>query len=360
MMQYKNKMQEETVRLEEERSQHRTWTEQAISEYDAYLAGNNKNGNLLNASNKERIDYRVRELSSNINGSQQAYNNRKQEIDRLPVSLEAESQYQQRRGKIWIDDLQGIQQKLKDQTVQYERIFKREFVLNIYEMAQSSRSDIADINKELRKLQFSTKYQFDVKLLDDSSDYAKILRYAAYLQDTNNMADGQMLLSSLVGYENDEVEVREKEIKHIINKIIEKNDSKEVEKFADYRNYMSYEIIINNDEVKNGRLSKQVGYNSGAGTQIPYTLILSAALSMLYNVRINSVRLLFIDEPFEKMSDHNIKLMLDFFKNQDFQVIFCAPPNKLESIGSECGVIIPVLKISNDNMQIGKVKFHEQ
>ena len=55
------------------------------------------------------------------------------------------------------------------------------------------------------------------------------------------------------------------------------------------------------------------------------------------------------------MSDHNIKLMLDFFKNQDFQVIFCAPPNKLESIGNECGVIIPVLKISNDNMQIGKV-----
>ena len=71
-------------------------------------------------------------------------------------------------------------------------------------------------------------------------------------------------------------------------------------------------------------------------------------------------KLQFIDEPFEKMSDHNIKLMLDFFKNQNFQVIFCAPPNKLESIGSECGVIIPVLKITNDNMQIGKVKFHEQ
>ena len=59
------------------------------------------------------------------------------------------------------------------------------------------------------------------------------------------------------------------------------------------------------------------------------------------------------------MSDHNIKLMLDFFKNQDFQVIFCAPPNKLESIGSECGVIIPVLKNANDDMLIGKVKFHD-
>src|SRR5699024_12125670 len=53
----------------------------------------------------------------------------------------------------------------------------------------SARSDIADINKELRKLRFSTKYQFDVKMLGDSSDYAKILRYAEYLQESNDMGD---------------------------------------------------------------------------------------------------------------------------------------------------------------------------
>lgn len=299
-------------------------------------------------------------VEKKFKGKEQAYNNRKQEVDKLPIGLEYEADYQRRRGKIWIDDLQGIQQKLKEQTITYERIFKREFVLNIYNTAKDAKDDISDINKELRKLQFSTKYQFDVKMLNDNSDYAKILRYAEYLQETNNMSDGQMTFTSLMSYENDEVETREREIRDIINKIIDHNDIAEIKKFADYRNYMSYEIIINNDEVKDGKLSKQVGYNSGAGTQIPYTLILSAALSMLYNVRVNSVRLIFIDEPFEKMSDHNIKLMLDFFKNQNFQVIFCAPPNKLESIGSECGVIIPVLKISNDNMQIGEIKFHEQ
>lgn len=348
-------------RLEEERISAHSAVEAAIREYDGYLAGENKNGGILQYETKTRVDRRVRELEANINGKQQSYNNRKQEVDRLPVGLEHEAAYQKRRGKIWIDDLQGIQQKLKEQTVTYERIFKREFVLSIYETAQTARSDISDINKELRKLQFSTRYQFEVKLLNDSSDYAKILRYAKYLQETNNMADeGQLSFTSFMGYDNDEVETREREIKDIINKIIDKNDMAEIKKFADYRNYMSYEIIINNDEVKDGKLSKQVGYNSGAGTQIPYTLILSAALSMLYNVRVNSVRLIFIDEPFEKMSDHNIKLMLEFFKNQDFQVIFCAPPNKLESIGSECGVIIPVLKLSNDNMQIGKVKFHGQ
>ena len=357
----KTRKEEAQKRLEEARISAHSAVETAVREYDGYLAGENKNGGLMQYETKTRVDRRVRELEANIHGKQQAYNNRKQEIDRLPIGLEYEAAYQKRRGKIWIDDLQGIQQKLKEQTVTYERIFKREFVLSIYETAQTARSDISDINKELRKLQFSTRYQFDVKLLNDSSDYAKILRYAKYLQETNNIADeGQMTFTSFMGYDKDEVETREKEIKDIINKIIDKNDVAEIRRFADYRNYMSYEIIINNDEVKDGKLSKQVGYNSGAGTQIPYTLILSAALSMLYNVRVNSVRLIFIDEPFEKMSDHNIKLMLEFFKNQDFQVIFCAPPNKLESIGSECGVIIPVLKLSNDNMQIGKVKFHGQ
>ena len=356
----RTKETEKQEELDAERMVNNSAVEKAMEEYDRYLSGDNPNGDLMVRATRERVDRRVRELEGNINGKQQAYNNRKQEVDKLPIGLEYEADYQRRRGKIWIDDLQGIQRKLKEQTITYERIFKREFVLNIYNTAKDAKDDISDINKELRKLQFSTKYQFDVKMLNDTSDYAKILRYAEYLQETNNISDGQMTFTSLMGYENDEVETREKEIRDIINKIIEHNDISEIKKFADYRNYMSYEIIINNDEVKDGKLSKQVGYNSGAGTQIPYTLILSAALSMLYNVRVNSVRLIFIDEPFEKMSDHNIKLMLDFFKNQHFQVIFCAPPNKLQSIGSECGVIIPVLKISNDNMQIGKVKFHEQ
>ena len=356
----KEKEIEKQAELNKERIVGNSSVEKAIEEYDQYLSGDNQNGGLMVRATKERVDRRVREIEGNIIGKEQAYNNRKQEVDKLPIGLEYEADYQRRRGKIWIDDLQGIQQKLKEQTITYERIFKREFVLNIYNSAKDAKDDISDINKELRKLQFSTKYQFDVKMLNDNSDYAKILRYAEYLQETNNMSDGQMTFTSLMSYENDEVETREREIRDIINKIIDHNDIAEIKKFADYRNYMSYEIIINNDEVKDGKLSKQVGYNSGAGTQIPYTLILSAALSMLYNVRVNSVRLIFIDEPFEKMSDHNIKLMLDFFKNQNFQVIFCAPPNKLESIGSECGVIIPVLKISNDNMQIGEIKFHEQ
>ena len=46
-------------------------------------------------------------------------------------------------------------------------------------------------------------------------------------------------------------------------------------------------------------------------------------------------------------------------KTQDFQVIFCAPPNKLDSIGKECDAVIPIKKINKSNMIIGAIKFYE-
>lgn len=346
--------------LEDLRILHGTETMRAMKEYDDFRAGISRTGDVMLPESRRKREGEKQSLEANILGGQKSYNMKKKPEDQLPEGLEQESRYLARKNRIWVDDLQEINAKMAEQTRRYESIFKNEFVLSLYQTALGAREDIAGINKELRKLKFSTRYQFDVNLLDDKSDYAKILRYAEYLKKVNKVDDGQMVFASLYGYEDDEIEQREKEIREIINRIIDKNDVGVIRDFADYRNYMSYEIVINNADVKDGKLSKQAGYNSGAGTQIPYTLILSAALSMLYNARVNSTRLIFIDEPFEKMSDHNIKLMLEFFQNQDFQVIFCAPPNKTDSIGFECDTVIPVLKVRKDNMQIGSVQFHER
>ena len=87
------------------------------------------------------------------------------------------------------------------------------------------------------------------------------------------------MFGGLYGYEENEIENRENEIGELINRIIDKNALGMIQAFADYKNYMSYEIIINNADIKDGKLSKQAGYNSGAGRQIPYTLILSAEAS---------------------------------------------------------------------------------
>ena len=168
-----------------------------------------------------------------------------------------------------------------------------------------------------------------------------------------------MTLEMVTNVSDADGERLEQEMKEIINRIIEKNSEETIARFADYRNYMTYEILITNQVLDRAKLSRQTGFNSGAEVQIPYLLILSSALLLIYNQRVNSTRLVFIDEPFAKMDPGNVKLMLDFMREQRLQVIFCSP-DKTESIGNECEVILPALRVRPDSMQLGIVQFHEE
>ncbi|RGE60575.1 hypothetical protein DWV46_07875 [Sellimonas intestinalis] len=170
--------------------------------------------------------------------------------------------------------------------------------------------------------------------------------------------DGQQVLGALSPFSQEEYQL-ERELKNIINRIIESNSEETIPRFADYRNYMTYEILITNDVLNRAKLSRQTGYSSGAEVQIPYLLILTSTLLMIYYQRTNSTRLVFIDEPFAKMDPGNVKLMLDFMKQQKLQVIFCSP-DKTETIGNECEVILPVLRVRQDSMQLGIVQFYER
>ena len=171
--------------------------------------------------------------------------------------------------------------------------------------------------------------------------------------------DGQGVFSFLGTHSDEEVQQLEQDLKQIINRVIEKNSEETIGRLADYRNYMTYEILITNEVLDRAKLSRQTGYNSGAEVQIPYLLILSSALLMIYNQRVNSTRLVFIDEPFAKMDPGNVKIMLDFMRRQGLQVLFCSP-DKTETIGDECEVILPVLRIRADSMKMGVVQFHER
>ncbi len=332
---------------------------EAKDEYNQFVDGKRETGDVMIASTRVRAEAEKRSCERDITNKQSVYNAGKRPEESLPIGIEHEHVYRKRKNRLQIDDFEGIKAKLVVQTQKYEGIFKNEFVLKIKTNIEEAQADIKDINRQLRKLQFTTTYQFDVKEITGTSDYAKILEYADYLKKTNRIDNGQIMLGDVVGYDENEAIKREEEIKEIVNRVISKNNNDLLNDFADYRNYMEYEVVVNNEEITNGRLSKLAGYNSGAGTQIPYTIILSAALSIIYNARKNSARLVFIDEPFEKMSDKNIKIMLDFFKSQEFQVIFCAPPNKLDSIGKECDAVIPIKKINKSNMILGAIKFYE-
>ena len=363
----KDKIEEKSGELAEQeekyrhyQTEHYTTARKAVDDYERYLANGKKGpGGLWSEKTRANISAIIKNHMEALIQKQGAYNLK--HAGNLLTGTEGRLQYAGRRERIWMDNLQEIRQKLEEQTRRYEDIFKNEFVLTILKSCERAREDLRNINRELAKLDFSAKYQFDVHYVKDGSEYAKVIEYARYLDEREQLGgsgDGQMLFDALTSVSNEEGQQLEEEMKQIINRIIEKNSEETIERFADYRNYMNYEILISNQILDRAKLSRQTGYNSGAEVQIPYLLILSSALLMIYNQRVNSTRLVFIDEPFAKMDPGNVKLMLKFMREQRLQVIFCSP-DKTESIGNECEVILPVLRASADSMQLGIVHFHE-
>ncbi|MGN6715263.1 SbcC/MukB-like Walker B domain-containing protein [Anaerocolumna jejuensis] len=331
----------------------------ATEDYDRFIA-NGRTGVGGNLKDRDRAERALKEAEKNLTSTQSAYNARRSPENRLSMGDNIRSVYEKRKTQIWMDDLQEIKERLREQTRRYEEIFKREFVLTVLKSCENAKDDLKLINAELSRLKFKSKYEFEVKYVKDGSNYEKILEYAKYLKEREDLgtSSGQMTLTMLTNYSDDKGEEMEKEIRKIINSIIDSNNKDQIEHYADYRNYMTYEILLTNDILSKAKLSRQSGYNSGAEVQIPYMLILLSALLMIYNDKLNSTRLVFIDEPFAKMDPSNVKIMLNFMKMQKLQMIFCAP-DKTEIIGNECNVVLPVLRTQADLMEIGIIEIHE-
>ncbi|MDO5344706.1 MAG: SbcC/MukB-like Walker B domain-containing protein [Lachnospiraceae bacterium] len=362
-----NTIETKSAELDKEKEQFReyeissyTVVQKAVEAYEKYEeAGKTGPGGIIAAETRGRLTRSIEQHRKELIGLQSGYNARHPEGS-VPIGESDRDVYARRKDRIWMDDLQEIREKMDAQTKRYEDIFKNEFVLTILKTCDKAQDDLKQINAELAKLNFSTRYQFDVHYVKDGSEYTKIIEYAKYLDEREKLGStsGQMTFDMLTSVSEEEGEQLERELKQIINRIIEKNSEETIARFADYRNYMTYEILMSNHILDRAKLSRQTGFNSGAEVQIPYLLILSSALLMIYNQKVNSTRLVFIDEPFAKMDPGNVKQMLDFMKKQNLQVIFCAP-DKTESIGNACEVILPVLRVRPDNMQLGIVQFHE-
>lgn len=353
---------EQEKQFQEYQTEYYTIVQRTVEAYEKYLENGRQGlGGLLAEDTRRRVGNSITQHERDLMQRQADYN-AKHAGRMLPRGTEGREAYAGRRERIWMDNLQEIRQKLDEQTRRYEDIFKNEFVLTILKSCERAREDLRQINGELAKLTFAAKYQFDVHYVKDGSEYAKVIEYARYLNEREQLggaADGQLTFEALTSVSDEEGGRLEAEMKQIINRIIEKNSGETIARFADYRNYMNYEILISNQILDRAKLSRQTGFNSGAEVQIPYLLILSSALLLIYNQRVNSTRLVFIDEPFAKMDPGNVKLMLKFMREQRLQVIFCSP-DKTESIGSECEVILPALRVRADSMQLGIVQFHEE
>lgn len=176
----------------------------AVEDYDRFVA-NGKTGQGGILKDRARAERNLKEAGENLRGRQAAYNASRAAHNQLPMTDGAIAAYQARKSRIWMDDREEIQVKLKEQTRRYEDIFKNEFVLTVLKSCETARDDLKLINAELAQLEFKSQYAFEVKYVKDGSHYEKILEYARYLKEREELGtvSGQMTLDAMTSYSDD-------------------------------------------------------------------------------------------------------------------------------------------------------------
>lgn len=221
--------------------------------------------------------------------------------------------------------IEEAKQKLEEQQHVLENAFMVDFVAEINEAIREAKEEIAEINKELKDIPFGKDtYQF--KMIE-RPDRMVFFNLCKKLESYMNSLDVYRIMN-----QNDEE--MEYNIRQFMDIILEEENEEE---YTDYRKYFKYDMRIlsrQDGEEITADLSKKQGSASNGEKQTPYFIILAASLLQCYPKNVSCARLAFIDEAFSALSRERIEQMVKFFESNKFQVIYGAPPEKIDSIGS--------------------------
>ena len=135
------------------------------------------------------------------------------------------------------------------------------------------------------------------------------------------------------------------EMEELFQKLtVSENGGQDVmQEYSDYRNYLDYDIEIRSRSGSRQMFSKIYGEKSGGETQTPYYVAIAASFAQVYNSK-DSVRLIMLDEAFDKMDDGRIESMMNLFFSMNLQVILVAPSAKIEIIGPYVNSVLVVYR----------------
>lgn len=214
--------------------------------------------------------------------------------------------------------------KVERQSEKLRYVFLHDFVAELNEKIISAKEEIAAINAELKRIPFGRDiYQFKMEEKTDRQIFFTICKNLDLYSETPALFTERTVSDEKLA---DDVQV-------FLNKIL---DTEQEEDYSDYRNYFTYDMTIRShigDEESEMDLSKKQGSASGGEKQTPYFIVLAASLMQFYPKEVCCARIAFIDEAFSALSKERIEQMVKFLEENNFQVFYAAPPEKINSIG---------------------------
>ena len=214
--------------------------------------------------------------------------------------------------------------KVEKQSENLRNVFLHDFVAELNEKIITAKEEIAVINAELKRIPFGRDiYQFKMEEKSDREVFFTICKNLELYSESPDLFTERTVSDEKLA----------DDVQSFLNKIL---DTEQEEDYSDYRNYFTYDMTIRShigDEESEMDLSKKQGSASGGEKQTPYFIVLAASLMQFYPKDVCCARIAFIDEAFSALSKERIEQMVKFLEDNNFQVFYAAPPEKINSIG---------------------------
>lgn len=243
---------------------------------------------------------------------------------------------------------------LKEKAERYEAKTRQQFqdkVLNTLRgHIKEARLTLNQINKTLANMPFNGKiYQF-APVVAATNEYKKY--YAMITSPNNTGIEGDQITFDSIAFDDEFAEERNK-LFEVVSACAETLDGSNP--MLDYRTYCKFGLYeCSEDDPENRKVDLQSALGSGSGSevQIPCYLVLAAALVQKYsesNRRKNmktsdSIRLILVDECFDKMDYGNANQMIRFTSEMGLQMIAAAPSEKFSSFGEDADSVVFVYR----------------
>lgn len=255
------------------------------------------------------------------------------------VGLSGMTEYREAAVKLRSVEMIRYEEKLRQAKDDCEQIFKSDFLSKMKELIENAKIEFRNLNKALDSIYYGDdSYHFKLGF-----DKKKEGLYRMITSENNQ--EGINLWTA--AFE----EQYKEEMEELFDKLTTKDDNgkKIVEEYTDYRSYLDYDIEIRKKDGSVQRFSDIYGEKSGSETQVPYYVAIAASFYQIYRYG-NSVRIMLLDEAFDKMDDERIGSMMDFFNGLDLQVIMATPPAKIEVIGEKVDTVLTAIRVGQSSI----------
>jgi chromosome segregation ATPase len=265
----------------------------------------------------------------------------------LSLTSRDNQEYEQLLTNLQSDKLNDFMKKANEQAVQAIYHFKTDFIYKIRDAIKEVMQQKEELNRILSQMDFGKdKYRFIIT--KNRGEDGKF--YEMFMDENLEINPHQ-----LTGNMNHQIDMfsmqHEKDYSELINELIElfmppeNSDTRtleearaNMEKYADYRTYLSFDMEQLVEGMPPMRLSRMLSKNSGGEGQNPLYVALLASFAQVYRInqksnlrRRTTPRLVVLDEAFSKMDAEKVGSCIGLIRTLGFQAIISATNDKIQN-----------------------------